>query len=419
MAVKIVRQPNRIALLGAPTSAAALEAGAERAPAALRAAGLIERLRAAGYEVNDMGDDPVQLYQPDEVSPRARNVPRIVAALEALKPRVELAVKSGALPLILSGDCTVALATVAGLRRHYRSVSIVYMDRDADVNLPATSPSGCVDGMVVAHLSGRGAAELVRFWGEPPLVREPDTALFGVVRLDPPEEEFLRRSPMRCYLAADILRKGARAAAQEAIERIHAQKNEFVLHFDVDVISNEDFTATNLPGVGGMRLDDVRQALEVFANEKHLAAIEVTAYNPERDPDGRGANVIVELLGQVLATRLAALAAAVPAAAPSATPPVEVAAVVPAETHAATMPATSSEETSEESSPGESAPLETHISAAPASHEPASSEPASSAPELPPSDEPASADSASAVANAFEENHTVADLPEADSREGS
>ena len=90
---------------------------------------------------------------------------------------------------------------------------MIYMDRDADLNTPATTASGCVDGMVVSHLAGRGAAELVRFWGEPPLVREPDLALFGVARLDPPEEQLLARSPLRRYLASDVQRLGAAAAA--------------------------------------------------------------------------------------------------------------------------------------------------------------------------------------------------------------
>jgi arginase len=307
VAVRIIRQPNKIALLGVPTSAAGPAAGPERAPAALRAAGLVEALRGAGYEVADLGDDLPQLYQPDEESPRARNLPRIVASLEALKPRVEAAVKSGALPLILSGDCSIALATVAGVRRYFRKVSLAYFDRDADLNTPATTSSGCVDGMVIAHMTGRGAAELVRFWGEPPLVREPDIALFGVNRFDPPEEELLRRVPIRRYLAADIQRRGVAVAAQEALERIHGNTNEFVLHFDVDVISSEDFSATSFPGSGGLRWDEVREALEVFAAQKHLAAFEVTAYNPERDSDGSGAKRLVELLVAVLAARLRAL----------------------------------------------------------------------------------------------------------------
>ena len=294
MAVKIVRQPNKIALLGAPTSAAAMSAGHEGAPAALRSAGLIDRLRSAGYEVSDLGDDPVQLYQPDEESPRARNLPRIIAALEALKPRVEQAVKSTALPVILSGDCSVALATVAGTRRYFRNVSMIYMDRDADLNTPATTPSGCVDGMVVSHLTGTGAAEMVRFWGEPPLVREPDLALFGVARLDPAEEQLLAKSPLRCFHAADVQRMGAAAAAQAAVERIHANGYEFILHFDVDVIA--DFQATNYPGTGGLSLEEVRQALEVFVTQKHLAAIEVAAYNPTKDADASAAKLIIDLL---------------------------------------------------------------------------------------------------------------------------
>ncbi len=311
MAVKIVRQPNKIALLGAPTSAAAMSAGHEGAPAALRSAGLADRLRSVGYEVADLGDDPAQLYKPDDESPRARNLPRVIAALEALKPRVEQAVKSSALPVILTGDCSMALAAVAGARRYFRNVSMIYMDRDADLNTPATTPSGCVDGMVVSHLTGTGAAEMVRFWGEPPLVREPDLALFGVARLDPPEEQLLAKSPLRRFLASDVKRMGAAAAALAAVDRIHANGYQFILHFDVDVIA--DFQATDYPGTGGLSLDDVREALEVFATQKHLAAIEVAAYNPTKDADGIGAKLIVDLLADVLGKRLEILKAAAPA----------------------------------------------------------------------------------------------------------
>lgn len=319
MAVKIVRRPNQIALLGAPTSAAALFPGHEQAPRALREAGLVDRLRSVGYEVFDHGDDPVQLSAPDTDSPRARNVSAVLKSLEALKPRVESAVKSGALPLIIGGDCSIALAVLAGLRRYYRAPGMIYLDRDADLNTPATTPSGCVDGMVVSHLIGRGAAELVRFWGEPPLVREPDLFLFGVDRLDPAEEEFLARSPLRRYLAMDVLQKGAAAAAKEAIERVHGGRNDFVLHFDVDVIA--DFAATNYTGERGLSLTQVREALDVFLSHKNLVAVEVTAYNPLKDADASGANTIIDLLVHAFAARGEALQAAAAAAGVSAAPP--------------------------------------------------------------------------------------------------
>jgi arginase len=341
VAVKIVRQANKIVLLGAPTSAAAMSLGHEGAPAALRAAGLAQRLSSIGYTVTDMGDDPARHFEPDEESPRARNLPRILAAVETLKPRVELAVKSAALPLILGGDCSIALATVAGVRRYFRHVSMIYMDRDADLNTPATTTSGCVDGMVVSHLTGRGAAELVRFWGEPPLVREPDLALFGVERLDPPEDEILQRSTIRSYFAKDIKRTGAAAAAQTAVDRIRGNGYEFVLHFDVDVIA--DFAATNYPGSGGLQLEEVRDALKVFVSQKHLAAIEVTAYNPAKDADGSGAKLIIDLLAEVFAARLETLNAASSAAGPAP----EASTERPAESKSAAAGATAARETGE------------------------------------------------------------------------
>lgn len=307
MAVKIVRQPRKIALIGAPTSAAALAGGHERGPAALRAAGLIERLRAAGFDVTDLSDCQTQLFQPDDEHPRARNIPALIAALNDLKPRVEQAVKSGALPLILGGDCSIILATVAGARRYYRHVGVVYMDRDADMNVPATTPSGIVDGMVVSHLVGRGAPELVRFWGEPPLVREPDIVLFGIERLDPPEKLALERSPIRRYLNEDIHRKGIVAAAEDAASRMQGGQHEFVLHFDVDTISSDDFRATNHAATGGLSIAETQQALSVFASRENMVAFEVAAFNPAFDHDGNAAKELVELIAGVLTVRLAAL----------------------------------------------------------------------------------------------------------------
>lgn len=301
MAVKIVRQENRIALLGAPVSAAALAPGGEGAPASLRQAGLIPRLQSIGYQVVDMGDDPARAYQIDEESPRARNLRNVLAALDTLRPRIEVAVKSGALPVILSGDCSIALAVVAGLRRYFRNVSLIYADADADLQTPATTPSGCLDGMVVSHLVGRGASEMVRFYSEPPLVREPDLALFGVSRLDPAEEQALQTSPLRRYLAEDIRRKSPAKAAGEAIERVHGGTHEFVLHFDVDVIAG--FQATNLPSSEGLKIEELREAFSVFVAQPHLAAIEITGYNPSKDPDGSCANLLVDFLGEILAVR--------------------------------------------------------------------------------------------------------------------
>jgi arginase len=314
LAVKIVRQPKKIALIGAPSSAAGFAPGTEKAPAALRAAGLVEKLQSIGYEVTDFGDCAARHFADDDEHKRARNIPQIVALLNELKPRAEMAAKSGGLLLVLGGDCVQTVAILTGARRYYKQLSLLWFDRDADLNTPASTPSGRLDGMALAGIIGRGSPELVRFWGEPPLVREPDALIYGLVRVDPPERDFLTRSPMRHVYAADIQLKGATAAAQNALTQMHADGREFMLHLDLDVIAQEEFPAVNVPDSGGLSFSEVQASLVEFAKHKNLLGLDVSQYNPDKDPDGSGAKKVVDLLVTALSARFAALAPATPTA---------------------------------------------------------------------------------------------------------
>ncbi|HXJ14393.1 MAG TPA: arginase family protein [Candidatus Limnocylindrales bacterium] len=319
MAVKIVRQPNKIAIIGAPSSAAAFLPGSEKAPAALRAAGIVERLQSVGFEVTDLGDCAPRFFADDDEHKRARNIPEIVASLNDLKPRAELGFKSGALVLVLGGDCTQIVALLTGARRYYKHVNLLWMDRDADLNTPASTPSGRLDGMGLASIIGRGSPELVRFWGEPPLVREPDALLYGLVRLDAPEVDFLTRSPMRHVYAADITLQGAQKAAQDALAHLHTETREFLLHVDLDVIAQEEFPPVNVPDSGGLTYAEVRSSFVEFVKQKNLLGLDVAQYNPDKDPDGSGAKKVVDLLADALAARLESLGAPAPPAASPAT----------------------------------------------------------------------------------------------------
>lgn len=319
MAVKIIRQPKKIVLIGAPTSAAANAAGCEAAPAALRKAGIAARLEQIGYEVSDAGDIAANAWRADEETPRARNAAATVKSLEALQPLVEKAVKSGALPVILGGDCTVTMAALAAIRRYYKEVSLIWCDSDADLNTPATTPSGFLHGMVVAHIAGQGAPELVRFFKEPPLVREPDIALFGLNRVDPGEQKWMDASPMRKFSPEEIREVGPAAAAEAALERIHIFKRQWVLHFDVDVLSAAEMPATYYPAADGLRGEEFAEALGVFASNPNLAAVTLSSYVPSADADGAAAARLLNMFADAMAARYRALTAAPePEAAPEA-----------------------------------------------------------------------------------------------------
>jgi len=282
----------------------------------------VEKLKNIGFEVTDMGDCPPRLFADDEEHRRARNLPAIVAGLNDLKVQAEIAMKSGSLVLVLGGDCAQVIGLLTGARRYYKHLNLLWMDRDADLNTPASTPSGRIDGMVVAHIIGRGAPELVRFWGETPLVREPDVLLYGLERVDPPEQEFLSKSPLRYVYAADIQKKGAAASARDALAHLHTESREFVLHVDTDIIAQEEFPAVNVPGTGGLSFEEVRQSLREVLSQKTLLGLDVAQYNPDRDPDGSAAHKLVDLLVDALAARFAALVTSQESSATDTTQPV-------------------------------------------------------------------------------------------------
>ena len=182
---------SQLALIGVPSSAGARRAGQERAPAAFRTAGLVERLQATGLEVKDLGDLPTATFRPDSEHPRQQNVGLVVDVARQAADRIDGAVASHRLPLVLGGDCSLSLGVIAGLLRHHSRLGLLYFDGDVDLNTPETTPSGAFDGMVVAHILGRGARQLAEIGPRSPLLSEEDIVLFGYDVesgwIDPPE----------------------------------------------------------------------------------------------------------------------------------------------------------------------------------------------------------------------------------------
>jgi arginase len=323
----MIRQFDHLVVVGAPTSAAAATAGVERAPAALRAAGLLERLREAGYQVTDTGDLAPELSQPDPDNPRAKNLSRILAALEAMRTRLEQAIKTRGIPLVLGGDASVTLPLAAALRRQSAALGFVYLGRHARFHTPAATEDGLVEPMVVSLLVGQGPAELVRYWNEPPLVREPDLALFGFDVADAAECERLDRSAIRCYRPATIRKKGVRPAVEAALESVRAPVREFVVHVELDAIGGELSPRSEAGEAGASapagRLSPTEwaEALACLLAPAKLAGLSLSGYNPALDAEARGASEAVELIVTAMTARLRALrgeaapvAAAVPAA---------------------------------------------------------------------------------------------------------
>ena len=103
-----------LGLIGVPTSAGAFAPGQEQAPRALRAAGLIGMLRGAGVDVRDRGDRDLWRWRPDREHRRAQSFEQVVQIVRDTERRVAEAIADGEVTVVIGGDCTVGVGTVAG-----------------------------------------------------------------------------------------------------------------------------------------------------------------------------------------------------------------------------------------------------------------------------------------------------------------
>ena len=292
-------EPGDWVLIGVPTSAGAHHAGQDRAPAALRAAGLLERLRAAGVGVTDAGDLPGAPFAVDHVYPRARNLASVVRVAREVAQAVESVARSGHRALVVGGDCTITLGVVAGLHRVLPAVGLAYVDADADLGDLSGDASGILDAAGIWHLLGHGEPELAGLAGATPLL---DPARLVLLGLDPREitdvgREFLSGAGVR-YIEGPRFMADPSAAASEALAVLRSASQSIVVHFDVDVVDSGDLPLGNFPHYNsGVTLTAVTSCLRaLLADHPSRAALVLTEVNPSYDADGSQLDRYIEAL---------------------------------------------------------------------------------------------------------------------------
>jgi arginase len=175
----------RLTFVGVPTSAGAHHAGQDQAPAHIRAAGLIARLRERGVDVDDAGDIAGQVFTADSANPRHRNLAAVVRVAKGVAAATEDVLRSGRLPVVVGGDCTITIGVVAGVQRVLPDAGLVYFDGDADLGTPATTGSGVMDAMGIAHLLGIADSELARLDRPAPMLADDHLVMLGYNAGDP------------------------------------------------------------------------------------------------------------------------------------------------------------------------------------------------------------------------------------------
>ncbi|HUB38451.1 MAG TPA: arginase family protein [Streptosporangiaceae bacterium] len=293
---------NDWTLTGVPTSAGAHHAGQDKAPAAIRAGGLVDRFRGAGISVTDEGDLAGSVFAVDHAHPQARNLNAVVKVAREVADAVAGQVRRGQRPLIVGGDCTITLGVVAGFRRVYPDVGLAYVDGDADLGSLSLERSGILDATGIAHLLGYGEPELSGLGGQPPLLQASRLAIVGC---DPREvsddgRRLLADSGVS-YTEGPELMADPEAAARKALTAL-AGGGPMIVHFDIDVVDSGDLPLGNFPHYNsGVKLGHVARCLRVLLRDPSCAALVLTEVNPTYDPDGSLLDRYLEGLTSALA----------------------------------------------------------------------------------------------------------------------
>ncbi len=276
-------------IIGVPSSAGAHHAGQERAPAALRKAGLLERLRAAGLSTDDAGDLAETPFSLDSANPTRRNLAAVVRVAEQVADAVAEVTESGRVPLVLGGDCTITLGAISGYRRYAPDLGLVYVDADADVNTPSTTGSGIFDSMGVAHMLGEGDPELAGLAGTVPLIDPRRLTLLGCDprEVDPGPRRFLTARGVSIQDSAALIADPA-GAANRALSAIADAAGTVLVHFDVDLVDSGDLPLGNFPHYGtGVRFERVVECLRAPRQHPSFGGLVLTEVNPTHDADGQ------------------------------------------------------------------------------------------------------------------------------------
>jgi arginase len=301
-----------IALIGVPSSAGAHWPGQEKAPRVLRRAGLVTYLEAAGLEVIDYGDLPRVRFRPDRVQRHQQNLAAVIGVARQVAGQIDLALQGNAIPLVIGGDCTISLGVIAGFLHHDQDLSLLYFDGHVDLNTPATSPSGILDSMGLAHLIGEPgtAAELSHIGPRFPLLPEDKIVLFGYNpgEINAPEQVILAQRRWLHYPLSEVQSRAAQAAL-EALTYLEQQARRFVVHFDVDVIDFTDFPIADVPQFSqGLMFREALACLAVFASSPNFCGLTVTEFNPDHaDEENVLAATFNKGLAQVLAGQASAM----------------------------------------------------------------------------------------------------------------
>lgn len=294
-----------VRLLGVPLDLGAGRRGVDMGPSALRLARLAATLRELGHTVVDLGNVEVPLPESFVDDPGQSRWEGVADAIAATTARTVATLANGSgsqLVVALGGDHSLSMGTVAAAKRAAGPggrIGLIWVDAHADINTPASSPSGNIHGMPVAHLLGHGDPRFAAAWGGGPLVSPADVVYIGLRSLDPPEREAIRALGITAFSMKEIDQRGIAYVASATLAHLAGAPNLHV-SFDADALDPAVAPGVGTPVRGGLTYREAHLLMELLAESGRVTSVDLVEVNPILDSSNRTAAVVVELAASLL-----------------------------------------------------------------------------------------------------------------------
>ncbi|WMJ76409.1 MULTISPECIES: arginase [unclassified Sedimentibacter] len=292
---------SKISIIGVSIDLGAGTPGVSLGPAAIRYAGVTERLTAIGYDVKDEGD----ILANKPVSPlsdgiKLRYLEEVARVNTELCNKVSEVMVEGRFPLVLGGDHSIAIGTIAGVLQNKKNLGVIWFDAHGDINTEETSPTGNIHGMPVAVSLGIGHESLTSIGGNDSKLMADKIVFIGCRDLDQGERKILKKLGITVFTMHEIDRYGMADIIERAIKIAGNGTDGIHVSFDMDSIDPTYVHGTGTRVPGGLTLRESHLALEMIALSEQLVSAEFVEVNPIIDTKNQTAKTAVTLMGSLL-----------------------------------------------------------------------------------------------------------------------
>lgn len=299
-------EKRTISVIGVPLDFGQSRRGVDMGPSAIRYAGAVERIEAIGHQVLDEGDIQVNAAGRGESNDRGlKNLDEVIQANKKLAAKVESVIDNGNFPLVLGGDHSIAIGTLAGLAKAYTNLGVIWYDAHVDMNTAETSPSGNIHGMPLAVSMGLGHERLVNLHREGQKIKPENIVIIGARSIDPGERLLIKEKGIKVFTMHEIDRYGMSAVMEDTIAYLQSKEVDGVhLSLDLDGLDPLYTPGVGTPVPGGISYRESHLAMEMLDDSGMITSAEFVEVNPILDEKNKTADVAVGLMGSLFGEKL-------------------------------------------------------------------------------------------------------------------